>query len=66
MRFMNSAQAGDLFMNLIHTCEVAGANPFDYLSAATSRGVDALEPSRPAGLKPTLPATIRYAPEKDR
>jgi hypothetical protein len=29
---MNSAQAGDLFMNLIHTCEVAGANPFDYLS----------------------------------
>jgi len=23
---------GDLFMSLIHTCELCGANPFDYLS----------------------------------
>ena len=22
---------GDLFMSLIHTCELNGANPFDYL-----------------------------------
>jgi hypothetical protein len=23
---------GDLFMSLIHTCELNGANPFDYLN----------------------------------
>jgi transposase len=26
------AQRGDLFMSLIHTCELNGANPFDYLT----------------------------------
>ncbi len=26
------AHVGDLFMSLIHTCELAGANPFDYLT----------------------------------
>jgi len=30
---MNGAQAGDLFMSLIHTCELCEANPFDYLTA---------------------------------
>jgi transposase len=29
---MNGAQAGDLFMSLIHTCELRGANSFDYLT----------------------------------
>jgi hypothetical protein len=24
---------GDVFMSLIHTCELYGANPFDYLTA---------------------------------
>jgi transposase len=28
----NGAQIGDLFMSLIHTCELNGANPFDYLT----------------------------------
>jgi hypothetical protein len=28
----NGARVGDLFMSLIHTCELSGANPFDYLS----------------------------------
>lgn len=27
------ARVGDLFMSLIHTCELCGANPFDYLVA---------------------------------
>ena len=27
----NGARMGDLFMSLIHTCELCGANPFDYL-----------------------------------
>jgi hypothetical protein len=26
------AQMGDLFMSLIHTCELNGVNPFDYLT----------------------------------
>ena len=29
---MNGAVVGDLFMSLIHTCELNGANPFDYLT----------------------------------
>jgi hypothetical protein len=28
----NGAQVGDLFMSLIHTCQLNGANPFHYLS----------------------------------
>jgi transposase len=28
----NGARVGDLFMSLIHTCELCGANPFDYLT----------------------------------
>src|SRR5580693_4551809 len=31
-RTLHCAEAGDLFMSLIHTCELAGANPFDYLT----------------------------------
>jgi transposase len=31
-RTLNGAQAGDLFMSLIHTCELCGSNPFDYLT----------------------------------
>ena len=27
-----NAGVGDLFMSLIHTCELNGANPFDYLT----------------------------------
>lgn len=35
------AHVGDLFTSLIHTCELAGANPFDYLTVL-SRHADAL------------------------
>jgi len=31
-RTLNGAQVGDLFMSLIHTCELCGANSFEYLS----------------------------------
>jgi transposase len=31
-RTLHGAEAGDLFMSLIHTCELSGANPFDYLT----------------------------------
>jgi len=29
---LRGARVGDLFMSLIHTCELCGANPFDYLT----------------------------------
>jgi len=29
---LNGARVGDLFMSLIHTCELNKANPFDYLT----------------------------------
>jgi transposase len=29
---MNGARVGDLFMSLIHTCELNKVNPFDYLT----------------------------------
>lgn len=31
-RTLNGAQVGDLYMTLIHTCELCGANAFDYLT----------------------------------
>ena len=30
-RTLHGSEVGDLFMSLIHTCELAGVNPFDYL-----------------------------------
>ena len=39
---LNGAHVGDLFMSLIHTCELSGANPFDYLTAL-QRHADALK-----------------------
>lgn len=31
-RTQHGAHVGDVFMSLIHTCELGGANPFDYLT----------------------------------
>ena len=31
-RTENGAHVGDVFMSLIYTCELCGANPFDYLT----------------------------------
>jgi hypothetical protein len=39
-RTLNGAQVGDLFMSLIHTCELSGANPFDYLTELQRHSVD--------------------------
>jgi transposase len=30
---VKGAQVGDLYMSLIHSCGLNGANPFDYLTA---------------------------------
>ena len=37
----NGAKVGDLFMSLIYTCQLNGANPFDYLTEL-QRHLDAL------------------------
>jgi hypothetical protein len=31
-RTLNGAEVGDLFVSLIHTCQLCGANSFDYLT----------------------------------
>jgi transposase len=36
----NGARVGDLFMSLIHTCELSGANPFDYLTQLQRHAAD--------------------------
>ena len=36
----NGARVGDLFMSLIHTCNLAGVNPFDYLTKLQKHSVD--------------------------
>ena len=59
-RTLHGAEVGDLFMSLIHTCELAGANPFDYLTELQRHahgaggqpiGVDAVELPRDAGAR---------------
>jgi transposase len=39
-RTLHGAEAGDLFMSLIHTCELSGANPFDYLTELQKHPAD--------------------------
>lgn len=34
----NGAHVGDLFMSLIHTCQLCGTNPFDYLTQLQQHG----------------------------
>jgi transposase len=36
----NGARAGDLFMSLIHTCELCGVNSFDYLTELQRHAAD--------------------------
>lgn len=43
---LNGARVGDLFMSLIHTCELNGVNPFDYLTELQRHSLDlAAKPS---------------------
>jgi transposase len=54
----NGARVGDLFMSLIHTCELCGANPFDYLTQLQQHAAElARNPSRwmPWNYRETLP-----------
>lgn len=47
---LNGARVGDLFMSLIHTCELNGANPFDYLTELQRHSADLA--ARPAEWMP--------------
>ena len=47
---LKGAHVGDLYMSLIHTCELNRVNPFEYLTAL-NRHADALA-SRPADWMP--------------
>ena len=54
----NGAHVGDIYMSLIYTCELCGANPFDYLTEL-ERHADELA-SEPPGLAALeLPADAR-------
>jgi transposase len=46
----NGARIGDLYMSLIHTCELNGANPLDYLTALLSHAAEVA--ARPADWLP--------------
>jgi transposase len=46
----NGAHMGDLFMGLIHSCELCGANPFDYLTELQSHAAELK--SKPADWMP--------------
>jgi transposase len=39
----NGARVGDLYMSLIHTAELCGANPFDYLNELQKHAADLLQ-----------------------
>ena len=40
---LKGAQVGDLFMSLIHTCNLAGANPIDYFTALQENAAELAE-----------------------
>jgi hypothetical protein len=42
--------AGDLFTSLIHTCQLCGANSFEYLIELQRQTVELSRPGRGAGL----------------
>jgi len=43
---LNGAGVGDLFMSLIHTCELNRANPFDYLTELQRHGEEIKQSQR--------------------
>jgi transposase len=47
---LHGAEVGDLFMSLIHSCEINGVNPFDYLTALQRHSAELA--ARPADWMP--------------
>jgi len=55
----NGARVGDLYMSLIHTCELCGTNPFDYLNRLQRHAIAvAIAPGKwmPWNYRAALPA----------
>jgi hypothetical protein len=52
-RTSTGAHVGDLFMSLIHTCELAGVNAFDYLTVL-QRHLDVMRETRRPGCRGTI------------
>ena len=50
---LNGAEVGDLFMSLIHTCQLNGANPFDYLTELQRHAGGAVSASSRSGCRGT-------------
>ncbi|MEO8051070.1 MAG: IS66 family transposase [Acidobacteriota bacterium] len=49
-RTLHGSEVGDLFMSLIHTCELCQANPFDYLSTLQCQAAELI--AHPASWMP--------------
>jgi hypothetical protein len=62
-RTLNGAQVGDLYMSLIHTCQLRGANSFDYLMELQRHALD-LAPIPLNGCRGTT-ARLSIAPQYD-
>jgi len=57
----NGAQVGDLYMSLIHTCELNNSNPFDYLTELQKHAAELAE--NPAAWMPwNYRQTLERAP----
>ena len=72
-RTLHGAEVGDLFMTLIHTCQLCGANSFDYLTELQRHARElAANPAAwmPWNYRETLAGTLEYdescLAEKDR
>ena len=50
-RTLHGSEVGDLFMSLIHTCELACANAFDYLSQLQRHAAELAEKSNQEWVK---------------
>lgn len=60
---MNGAQAGDLFMSLIHTCELCDTNSFDYLTELQKHAPEVVAQAgrgMPWSYRETLNARLAY------
>lgn len=61
-RTMNGAQLGDLYMSIIHTCELNGVNPFDYLVALGQQSAEELSGNAAAWMPWNYKADAAPAP----
>jgi len=68
-RTLNGSQVGDLYMSLIHTCDLNDANPFDYLTELQRHAAEIRDnPSAwmPWNYRETLARAVRDEGQLDR